>query len=51
MVIQADINDMPFADGVFDVVVCLGVIQHTPDTEKTIKDLIQACKKRRFTGY
>jgi 2-polyprenyl-3-methyl-5-hydroxy-6-metoxy-1,4-benzoquinol methylase len=45
VVIQADINDMPFADESFDVVICLGVIQHTPDTEKTIEDLFKLVKK------
>jgi 2-polyprenyl-3-methyl-5-hydroxy-6-metoxy-1,4-benzoquinol methylase len=43
--IQADINDMPFADETFDVVVCLGVIQHTPDPEQTIRNLFQLVKK------
>lgn len=45
LVIQADINDMPFADESFDVVVCLGVIQHTPSPEKTIEDLFKLVKK------
>ena len=45
LVIQADINDMPFADETFDVVVCLGVIQHTPDSERTIDDLYKLVKK------
>lgn len=45
-VIQADINDMPYEDETFDVVVCLGVIQHTPDPEQTIKSLYQLVKKR-----
>ncbi len=44
LVIQADINDMPYADNTFDVVVCLGVIQHTTDTEKTIEDLYKLVK-------
>ena len=44
LVIQADINDMPYADSTFDVVICLGVIQHTPDTEKTIEDLYKLVK-------
>lgn len=43
-VIQADINDMPYADNTFDVVVCLGVIQHTPDPEQTIKSLYELVK-------
>jgi 2-polyprenyl-3-methyl-5-hydroxy-6-metoxy-1,4-benzoquinol methylase len=45
LVIQADINDMPFADESFDVVVCLGVIQHTPDSEQTIENLYKLVKK------
>ena len=45
LVIQSDINDMPYADESFDVVICLGVIQHTPDTEKTIEDLYKLVKK------
>jgi 2-polyprenyl-3-methyl-5-hydroxy-6-metoxy-1,4-benzoquinol methylase len=45
LVIQADINDMPFADESFDVVVCLGVIQHTPSPEETIKNLYALVKK------
>jgi 2-polyprenyl-3-methyl-5-hydroxy-6-metoxy-1,4-benzoquinol methylase len=45
LVVQADINDMPFADETFDVVVCLGVIQHTPNSEKTIEDLYKLVKK------
>ena len=45
LVIQCDINDMPYADESFDVVICLGVIQHTTDTEKTIEDLYSLVKK------
>jgi 2-polyprenyl-3-methyl-5-hydroxy-6-metoxy-1,4-benzoquinol methylase len=36
---QADILSLPFVKGGFDVVVCLGVIQHTPDPELTIQRL------------
>lgn len=45
LVIQADINDMPYADESFDIVVCLGVIQHTPNPETTIKNLYALVKK------
>jgi 2-polyprenyl-3-methyl-5-hydroxy-6-metoxy-1,4-benzoquinol methylase len=38
-VIQCDIGALPFRPEAYDVVVCLGVVQHTPDTEKTIADL------------
>jgi SAM-dependent methyltransferase len=38
---QADILRLPFAKGQFDVVVCLGVIQHTPDPERAIAALYE----------
>jgi SAM-dependent methyltransferase len=36
---QADIRAMPFRKGAYDFVVCLGVLQHTPDTEESIARL------------
>jgi len=36
---QADVYALPFASSQFDVVLCLGVIQHTPDPERTIASL------------
>jgi SAM-dependent methyltransferase len=41
---QADIRDLPFAAQQFDVVLCLGVIQHTPDPEATIRSLARHVK-------
>lgn len=41
---QASILELPFAPGQFDVVVCLGVIQHTPDPEATIERLYEQVK-------
>ena len=38
-VCQADIRELPVAPRSFDVVMCLGVIQHTPDPEETIRAL------------
>jgi SAM-dependent methyltransferase len=38
-VCQADIRELPVAPRSFDVVMCLGVIQHTPSPEETIKAL------------
>lgn len=35
---------MPFAPGQFDKVFCLGVLQHTPDFEKSVKALIDMVK-------
>ena len=36
---QADIGKLPFQARSFDVVICLGVIQHTPNPEFTIQKL------------
>jgi len=36
---QADIRAMPFRKASYDYVVCLGVLQHTPNTEKSIAKL------------
>ncbi|MEX0734731.1 MAG: methyltransferase domain-containing protein [Steroidobacteraceae bacterium] len=41
---QCDINQLPFLPGQFDVVMCLGVIQHTRDPERTIADLYRQVK-------
>ncbi len=41
---QASIYEMPFAPEQFDKVFCLGVLQHTPDVEKSIKTLIDMVK-------
>ncbi|WP_342740133.1 class I SAM-dependent methyltransferase [Bradyrhizobium sp. B117] len=38
-VCQADIRALPVAPRSFDVVICLGVIQHTPNPEETIEAL------------
>lgn len=38
-VAQASVYELPFPKASFDVVICLGVIQHTPDSEKTIEAL------------
>lgn len=41
---QCDINQLPFPPGQFDVVMCLGVVQHTRDPEQTIADLYRQVK-------
>ena len=43
-VIQCDINRFPFATGQYDVVVCLGVVQHTQSPEGTIAHLYDQVK-------
>ncbi|MEP7236260.1 MAG: class I SAM-dependent methyltransferase [Ferruginibacter sp.] len=41
---QASVYDMPFAKAQFDKVFCFGVIQHTPDVQKTVESLISMAK-------
>jgi SAM-dependent methyltransferase len=43
-VTQAEINSLPFKEGSFDVVVCLGVLHHIPDTIASLKALVQMLK-------
>lgn len=42
---QASLYDSPFNDNSFDKVFCLGVLQHTPDFEKSVITLINKAKK------
>ena len=41
---QASIYEMPFSDDSFDKVFCLGVLQHTPNFNESIKALISKAK-------
>lgn len=41
---QASIYELPFAANQFDKVICIGVLQHTPDFEKSIASLIGMVK-------
>jgi ubiquinone/menaquinone biosynthesis C-methylase UbiE len=41
---QASIYEMPFAKAQFDKVICIGVLQHTPDFEKSIQCLVEMAK-------
>src|SRR4030065_2042499 len=46
-IFQASIYELPFEDNSFDKVFCLGVLQHTPDFEASVKALIA---KTKFGG-
>jgi 2-polyprenyl-3-methyl-5-hydroxy-6-metoxy-1,4-benzoquinol methylase len=43
-ILQCDINQLPFGIGQYDIVICLGVIQHTKNPERTIEDLYKQVK-------
>jgi ubiquinone/menaquinone biosynthesis C-methylase UbiE len=40
----ADSENLPFADNEFDLVYSWGVIHHTPDTAKAMREIIRVCK-------
>lgn len=41
---QASVYEMPFAKNQFDKVICIGVLQHTPDVERSVQSLIEMVK-------
>ncbi|MEM7046217.1 MAG: class I SAM-dependent methyltransferase [Pseudomonadota bacterium] len=41
---QADIRAMPYIDNSYDLVICIGVLQHTPSPEESIKCLYSKLK-------
>lgn len=43
-IFRASIYEMPFPDNSFDKVFCFGVLQHTPDFEKSVASLISKAK-------
>ncbi|HEU4406195.1 MAG TPA: class I SAM-dependent methyltransferase [Polyangiaceae bacterium] len=42
--LQASLYELPFADDTFDYLVCLGVVQHTPDVERAFKGMFRVLK-------
>jgi len=44
--VQADIQHLPFKNGVFDMVYSAGVLHHIDDTEMAFKSLLRCLKKR-----
>lgn len=41
---QASVYEMPFPEASFDKVFCFGVLQHTPDFDKAVRELINKAK-------
>ncbi len=44
-IMQADLFNLPFKEGVFDVVYSLGVLHHTPNTHKAFKSIVPYVRK------
>jgi len=44
LIAQGDIYEMPFATNSFDKVLCIGVLQHTPDVERSFLSLLKYLK-------
>jgi SAM-dependent methyltransferase len=44
LLVQADLFEMPFPDGVADRLFCLGVLQHTPDPAEAFVKLVKYVK-------
>jgi len=42
--VQADIRAIPFPTASYDLVICLGVLQHTPDPEESLRSLWRMVK-------
>ena len=49
--VQGDLLSLPFREGVFDAVFCMGVIQHTPDPERVIGTLPRHLKPGGRLAY
>ncbi len=43
--VQADINHLPFVHELFDAIISLGVLHHTPDTFRSLSNLVPYLKK------
>ena len=41
---QANVYELPFPDESFDKTFCFGVLQHTPDFEKSVEALVRKTK-------
>ncbi|HEU0194414.1 MAG TPA: class I SAM-dependent methyltransferase [Gaiellales bacterium] len=49
--VQADVRDLPFADGTFDVVVANWMLYHVPDRARAIRELLRVLTSTgRFVG-
>ncbi len=45
LIVQADIYNLPFRDAYFDKLVCIGVLQHTPNPQKSIQSIVAKVRR------
>lgn len=50
-ILQSDVNNLPFDNNQCDIVLALGVLQHTPNTIETINSCIKICKKGGLIAF
>ena len=50
-IFQADIEKIPFKDNFFDICLCLGVMQHTRDTIRSLSELSRVTKKNGMISF
>jgi len=50
-IFQCSIDKIPFNDNFFDAAVCLGVMQHTQDSTKSLKELSRVVKRNGLISF
>ena len=48
--VQASIYEMPFREGLFDYVYCIGVIQHTPNPQESVRCILNMVRRGGKVG-
>ena len=50
-IFQGDIESIPFEDNFFDICLCLGVMQHTRDSELSLTELARVVKSKGLISF
>ena len=48
--VQADVTNLPFKDGVFNKIICSEVLEHVPEDQGAIKELVRVLSEGGFIG-
>jgi ubiquinone/menaquinone biosynthesis C-methylase UbiE len=49
--VHGSLFELPFEDGVFDMVVSWGVLHHTPDPVKGLREMVRVCRPGGCVGF